>query len=107
MEHFIEVDDNPEHVAAHKDNDNAHEDHGDALVPLVSCVGPLVVGAGGGDGSVQQGVGDGEDEEGEKCHDNEVCQENVALDIERVVPHLCCTNGDGDVVILISAEVCH
>lgn len=107
MKHFVEIDDDPEHVADHKDNDNTHEDHGNALVTLVAGVGPLVVGAGGGDGPVEQSVGHGEDEEGEKCHDNEVCQENVALDIERVVSHLCCTNADGNIVILIYAEVGH
>ena len=53
----------------------------------------LVVGiAGWGDAPVQHGVDGGEGDEGYECHDEEVGEENISLDVERTVPHFCDAN---------------
>jgi hypothetical protein len=84
---LIKIDDDPEGVAEAKDNDDAHQDHGNTLVPLLSAGGLLVEVADVGDGSVDQAVGDYQNHEGKKCHEEKVSQKDVVTDIARVLAH--------------------
>ena len=66
----------------HKDNDNAYQDHGNAVVPLLPAGGLYHVKvADVGDGSVDQAVGQGQNEEGKESHHKKVCKKDVPLDI--------------------------
>ena len=57
------------------------------MVPLLPAGGLHVEVADVGDGSVDQTVGQGQNEEGNESHHEKVCKKDVALDIQRVCPH--------------------
>ena len=84
---LIHIDDDSEDVAEAKDNDNAHQDHGNAVVPLLPAGGLHVEVADVGDGSVDQAVGEDQNEEWKESHHEKVCKKDVTLDIQRVCPH--------------------
>ena len=56
--YLIKVDNDAEGVTNSEDNDNPHQDHGDALVPLLSAGGLPVHLTDVGDGFIDQAVGD-------------------------------------------------
>ena len=96
MEHLVHIHHHPEDVAHNEDDHDPHQDHGDVVVPLLPVARLLVQTANVGDGCVDQEVGDCEDKEGDKSHDDKVGDENVDADIVGVVPH----GGATDLVIL-------
>ena len=90
---LIKIDDDPEGVAEAKDNDDAHQNHGNTLVPLLPAGVLLVEVADVGDGSVDQAVGDYQNHEGKKCHEEKVCKKDVVTDVARVFAHWSETYG--------------
>ena len=101
--YLIKINDNSEHVTECEGEHDPHQDHGDALVPLLAVGGPLVGGRGVGDSFVEHAVDDGEDEEGEEGHDYEVGQEDVVADVVGIVPEL--RGADAEVPVLHGAGV--
>ena len=99
---LVEIDDDPEGVAEPKDNDNSHQDHGNALVPLLSAGGLPVQLTDVGDSSIDQAVGDDENDERKECHEEEVSEEYIILDVARILPHVSETDG-----VLLAGGVDH
>ena len=101
--YLIKINDNSEHVTECEDEHDPHQDHGDALVPLLAVGGPLVGGRGVGYSFVEHAIDDGEDKEGKEGHDYEVGQEDVVADIVGIVPEL--RGADAEVLVLHGAGV--
>ena len=86
---LIKIDDDPEDIADDKDNHDAHKYHSNVLVTLLPVVGPLVGGGAPGDGLIEHAVDHREYEEGDECHDDEICEEDVVTGVDRVISHRC------------------
>ena len=86
--YLIKVDNDAEGVTNSEDNDNPHQDHGDALVPLLSAGGLPVHLTDVGDGFIDQAVGDDQNHEGKECHKEEVSKEYIILDVARIFPQV-------------------
>ena len=63
------------------------------MVPLLPAASLFSQVADAGDGSVDQTVGDDKDDEGKESHEEEVCKENVVLNVARVFSHRGEANG--------------
>ena len=99
---LIEVDNDSKGVANSKNNHNPHQDHGDALVPLLSAGGLPVQLTDVCDSFIDQAVGDDQNDERKECHEEEVSEEYIILDVARIFPQVSLIDG-----VLLAGGVDH